>query len=73
MPSTFNCLTCNPDKPVEMSFDEMRQHLREVHKLTELKGKKTAKLYLDGAKGYHRQDHEWNFGWVRVYEVWESE
>ena len=73
MPTAFNCLSCNPDKPVEMGMDEMRQHLQEVHKLTELKGTRTAMLYLDASNGYHRQDHEWDFGGVKVYEVWESE
>ncbi len=72
MPTTFNCLTCNGDNPVEMGRDEIKAHLLKVHNLTELKGKRTAKLYLDGAKGYHRQDHEWDFAGVRVYEIWES-
>lgn len=40
------CETCKDNK--EMSFDEMKAHMKDKHNITELKGKRETLMHMDG-------------------------
>lgn len=72
MTTRFNCLSCNPNTVLADPHD-LIAHLKKCHAMVEpIKGTRTAKVYLDGYNGYHRQDFEWDFDGVKVYQIWES-
>lgn len=59
----FMCITCNDGK--EMSQEEVKAHLRDAHKLTELKGKRSMTMHLDGAD-YFASTYEWDIQGVKL-------
>ena len=73
MPIVYDCMTCE-DKPHFSRFADMSKHLVEKHNCVvgQTSYKRKPKMFLDGAKGYHQQVYELDFGTFKIQETWTS-
>ena len=73
MPTVYDCLTCE-DKPHFELHADMLTHIKEKHNFDIKTGryKQTLKVCLDGAKGWHQQILEMDFGTFKLLSTWTS-
>lgn len=65
-PEPFNIFACqNCDAEKEMSVEETKQHLREVHGITDMKGNRSVVSHFDCADCYY-WNYEWEIGDVKL-------
>ncbi len=62
--NVFCCETCE-SKPVLESPYDVQKHLKEVHGLTEFKGKRQMLMHLDCEDSFH-STYEWEIGSVKL-------
>lgn len=61
-------MNCNPTGAKAMTPAEVKQHLTDVHHITEHKGKRSGIQFLDG-EGFYSNTFEWTFQAAEVGEV----
>lgn len=62
--NVFMCLSCD-GKPEFDGTQEIKAHLKSVHKLTELKGQRSMVMHLDCSDSYH-STYEWEISGVKL-------
>lgn len=60
------CPNCPKSKPFE--HKAIVAHIKQIHKITDLKGKKVMTLHLDSADTYTSQ-YEWTIGGLKFYQT----
>ena len=64
---TWRCTTC-ADHPTLQDIADLKEHLVEVHHLTNTRGTKTPSMFMDG-KGFHMQVYAWDIEGVELVET----
>lgn len=65
--TTWFCNTCHPTEAPEMTGAQCKEHLREVHKLKDLKGNRRLVMALDG--DFYQNTFEVEIGGVKLTQI----